>query len=137
MKHGVKIRIFRWHQNNKRSNTKEQPCNISIESLPTADKTAEPEEELTKEDIRALKTLAVDFERTLDYYYLRNKPWRNIALGLVNGMARGLGFAIGLTVLAFILISIIRSLNLLDIPVIGDFLADLLVYIDEVHGLSR
>ena len=94
-----------------------------------------PEEQLTKDDIRALKALAIDFERTLDYYHLRNHPWRNIVLGLVNGMARGLGFAVGLTVLAFILVSIIQSLNLLNIPIIGDFLADLLEYIDGVRGL--
>ena len=50
-------------------------------------------------------------------------------------MARGLGFAVGLTVLAFILVSIIQSLNLLNIPIIGDFLADLLEYIDGLRGL--
>ena len=133
MKTGVKVYHRKKTAEQLVELTEEQ--RVSAEGSVTLTDLKTPEEELTKEDIRALKTLAIDFERTLDYYHLRNRPWRNIGLGLVNGMARGLGFAVGLTVLAFILVSIIQSLNLLNIPIIGDFLADLLEYIDGVRGL--
>ena len=129
-----KIRICR---RNKAAQMQAEPHQVHEETQ-VADPESETElapEELTRADIRALKTMALDFERTLDYYHLRNHPWRNIGLSLVNGMARGLGFAIGLTVLAFILVSLIQSLNLLNIPIIGDFLADLLEYIDGVRNL--
>lgn len=129
-----KIRICR---RNKPAQMQAEPHQVHEETQ-VADPESETElapEELTRADIRALKTMALDFERTLDYYHLRNHPWRNIGLSLVNGMARGLGFAIGLTVLAFILVSLIQSLNLLNIPIIGDFLADLLEYIDGVRNL--
>lgn len=129
-----KIRISR---RNKAARMQAEPHQVHEETQ-VADPESETElapEELTRADIRALKTMALDFERTLDYYHLRNHPWRNIGLSLVNGMARGLGFAIGLTVLAFILVSLIQSLNLLNIPIIGDFLADLLEYIDGVRNL--
>lgn len=89
---------------------------------------------LTKMDIRALKHLARDYEKALDYYYMRHKPWRNIILGLITGMSQGLGIAIGITVLAFILISIMRSLQVLDLPFLGDFLARLLDYIDHARS---
>ena len=133
MKTGVKVYHRKKTAEQLVELTEEQ--RVSAEGSVTVTDLKTPEEELTKEDIRALKTLAIDFETTLDYYQLRNRPWRNIGLGLVNGMARGLGFAVGLTVLAFILVSIIQSLNLLNIPIIGDFLADLLEYIDGVRGL--
>lgn len=98
--------------------------------------TAVNEYVLTKDDIRALKRLARDYERTIDYYYLRNKPGRNILVGLVNGMARGLGIAIGITVLAFIVYYILKSLQVLDLPFIGNFIADLLDYIEDVRNIS-
>lgn len=91
---------------------------------------------LTKDDIRALKHLARDYEKTIDYYYLRNKPGRNILVGLVNGMARGLGIAIGITVLAFIVYYILKSLQVMDLPFIGNFIADLLDYIEDVRNIS-
>jgi hypothetical protein len=95
---------------------------------------AEFENALTKKDLRALKHLARDYEKALDYYYLRHKPWRNILLGLVSGMSQGLGIAIGITVLAFILISILKSLQVLDLPFLGNFLAQLLDYIEHARS---
>ena len=77
-----------------------------------------------------------DYEKTIDYYYLRNKPGRNILVGLVNGMARGLGIAIGITVLAFIVYYILKSLQVMDLPFIGNFIADLLDYIEDVRNIS-
>lgn len=109
----------------------------SDQVISVLDKKAATEDEyvLTKDDIRALKHLARDYEKSIDYYYLRNKPGRNILLGLVNGMARGLGIAIGITVLAFIAYYILKNLQVLDLPFIGNFIADLLDYIEDVRNI--
>lgn len=92
---------------------------------------------LTKRDIRALKSLAKSYERTIDYLYMRNRFWRNLLFDLVNGMARGLGLAIGITILAFILFYILKSLEVLDLPYIGDFIAQLLEYIEDVRHIKN
>ncbi len=54
-------------------------------------------------------------------------------LGLLSGMARGLGFAIGFTLLALIFIYILRGL--VDLPLIGNFIAELLSYIESVNKI--
>lgn len=95
--------------------------------------TAAIEEVFSKEDLRAIKRLARDYEKTFDYYYLRNRPWRMIWTGFISGMARGLGIAVGITVLAFLLLTILRRLEVLDLPFLGNFIADLLEYIDNVR----
>ncbi|NLF80796.1 MAG: hypothetical protein GX572_06360 [Clostridia bacterium] len=92
---------------------------------------------LTKRDIRALKSLAKSYERTIDYLYMRNRFWRNLFFDLVKGMSRGLGIAIGITILAFILFYILKSLEVLDLPYIGDFIAQLLEYIEDVRHIKN
>ena len=86
--------------------------------------------------MRTIRRLALDFERAIDYYYLRQRPGRHIILGLVNGMARGVGFAIGVSVLAFVLVQILQALNVLELPIIGDFIARLLDYVEEARRIG-
>jgi len=73
------------------------------------------------------------FEEYINY---RLKPWRIIRINLFAGMAKGLGFAIGFTVLAFIAFYILRKLQVLELPFLGNFIADLLEYIDEARGIN-
>ena len=98
--------------------------------------TAEASFKLTGKDMRAIRRLALDFERAIDFYYLRQRPGRHIILGLVNGMARGVGFAIGVSVLAFVLVQILQALNVLELPIIGDFIARLLDYVEEARRIG-
>ncbi len=91
------------------------------------------EGEFNRSDLKALKRLARDYEKSLEYYYTRNRPWRTIWSGFVNGMARGLGIAVGITVLAFILLTILRQLDVMNLPILGNFIADLLEYIENVR----
>ena len=48
--------------------------------------------------------------------------WRN----LLYGMVRGLGFTLGFTVLGALVIVLLKNLVLENIPVIGDFLAEVI-----------
>ena len=96
-------------------------------------KISENEDKLNKGDLKALKHLARDYEKSIEYYNMRTHKGRTLWLGLLSGMARGLGFAIGFTLLALIFIYILRGL--VDLPVIGNFIADLLVYIEDVRNI--
>ena len=63
----------------------------------------------------------------LDEYleYVSNRK-RMIAGHLLYGMMRGLGFTIGFTVLGALLIVLLKNLVSENIPLIGDFLAEVI-----------
>ena len=66
-----------------------------------------------------------------DYMTLLQKPRRMIWLNLLSGAARGFGFAVGFTILGALVIYLINQLNILDLPLIGDFISDLITYIES------
>ncbi|MCL2678428.1 MAG: DUF5665 domain-containing protein [Clostridiales bacterium] len=65
-----------------------------------------------------------------DYVTLMQTPRRLIFLNLLAGAARGFGFAIGFTILGAFVIYMLNILKILDIPLIGDFISDLIEYIN-------
>lgn len=76
--------------------------------------------------ISQLERLLNNFERMeLEEYLLyvndRRRLFRN---NLLIGMARGLGSAIGFTVLSAVVIVLLQHIVVENIPVIGDFLAE-------------
>jgi len=46
-------------------------------------------------------------------------------VNFLGGIFRGLGFAVGMTVLAALVLYILQWLVLLNLPIIGDFIAEL------------
>ena len=84
-----------------------------------------------------LYRIAADLDKLMEYYSPGKARRRYIISGLLNGMARGVGFAIGVSVLAFLLIRILNSLNVLDLPIIGDFIADLMEYVEEARDIRK
>ncbi len=93
---------------------------------------------ITSRDAKKINALA-DLLRRIrfeDYLSYAVHPGRMIVSNLLAGMAKGFGFAIGFTVLAFIAFYILRELNVLQLPYIGDFIADLLEYIESVKQVS-
>ncbi|WP_407946378.1 DUF5665 domain-containing protein [Paenibacillus alkaliterrae] len=81
---------------------------------------------LSKLDQR-LQGIAADMERTqiAEYVDLLNRPrtliWRN----LLAGTARGVGIAIGFTFFAATILYVLRILGALNLPIIGDYIADI------------
>jgi hypothetical protein len=81
---------------------------------------------LSKLDKR-LQHIAADMERTqiAGYVDLLNRPrsliWRN----LLAGTARGVGIAIGFTFFAATILYVLRILGALNLPIIGDYIADI------------
>lgn len=90
---------------------------------------------LSKFDLQALKTLIYYYERTVDYVILRNRPIRLVLVNLLSGVAKGFGIALGITVVAFIAFKILSGLEVLNLPIIGDFIAELLEYINNVQNV--
>ncbi len=76
--------------------------------------------------IDQLEQLLDNFERMelaeyLDYVRDKKKLFRN---NLLIGLARGLGSALGFTLLSAIVIVVLQQVISYNIPVIGDFLAE-------------
>lgn len=71
--------------------------------------------------------------RIADYMELLQKPWRLIMVNLIAGLARGLGIAIGASLIFALTLEMLRRLIMLNIPGIGQFIATL-VYIVEAQA---
>ena len=50
---------------------------------------------------------------------------------LIAGIARGVGIGIGVTVVTAIIILLLRRLIMLNIPVIGDYIADIVEIVER------
>lgn len=61
--------------------------------------------------------------------YLQNTR-RMLMINFMAGLARGLGMAVGFTILGALLIYILQKMVLLNLPLIGDFIADLVRLVD-------
>ena len=60
-----------------------------------------------------------------EYMNLLNNPRRFMMVNFLGGIFRGLGFAVGMTILAALVLYILQWLVLLNLPIIGDFIAEL------------
>jgi hypothetical protein len=63
--------------------------------------------------------------RIAEYTELLNRPWRLIWLNMLSGTARGVGIAIGFTFFAATIIYLLQLLGALNLPIIGDYIADI------------
>jgi hypothetical protein len=71
--------------------------------------------------------LASELERSriAEYTQLLHRPRRLMWLNLISGIARGVGYGIGLTVFAAAILYMLQVLGALNLPIIGDYIADL------------
>lgn len=70
--------------------------------------------------------------RIADYMELLEKPRKLIMTNFIAGVFRGLGFAIGTTIVFAIVVETIRRMILLNIPIISNYLIELIKLI-EMH----
>ena len=79
-----------------------------------------------------LEKIACRLEKSLERLnieeYMRySTSWkRQLLVNFVGGVARGLGMAVGFTVLGAVLVVILRQLMTINVPIIGDFLAEVI-----------
>jgi hypothetical protein len=100
---------------------------------PTNDDTAQQAEDLNEVQSslsrldKRLQHIASEMERThiADYVDLLNRPIKLIWRNLLAGTARGVGIAIGFTFFAATILYVLRILGALNLPIIGDYIADI------------
>ncbi len=67
--------------------------------------------------------------RVRDYVMMmentRSLFWKNFIIGIARGLGMGLGLTFLVAVLLYILLNVLQTLVSLNIPVIGNFIADL------------
>lgn len=66
-----------------------------------------------------------------EYMEMLNNPRRYVMINFVGGLSRGVGIAIGFTILGAIVIMLLKRLMLLNLPLIGDFIADIVLIVQE------
>lgn len=92
------------------------------------DKEQENGKEYTLKSIgKKLDELGLQLERVqiADYVQLLNRPKRLFFLNLMIGIARGIGIALGFTIFAATIIYFLQKLGALNIPIIGDYIAEI------------
>ena len=72
-----------------------------------------------------IEELSINIEKMklAEYVELLNQPKRLLFLNFIAGVARGLGIAVGFAILGALSILILRRLVVLNLPLIGDFIA--------------
>lgn len=106
-------------------------------SHPTDIKPAEGTDKLA-EEANALRTtlnflskridqLATNMEKSQlqEYVNLMQRPWKLIFKNLLSGMARGVGYAIGFSVFAAVIVYVLQWVGALNLPIVGDYIADI------------
>lgn len=74
-----------------------------------------------------INDLAVSMEKMklAEYVRLLEHPWRLMYVNFIAGLARGAGIAIGFTILGAVILYFLRILVMLNLPLIGDFIAEI------------
>ena len=69
------------------------------------------------------KTVATEYREFMDFL---KKPFRLVWVNFLIGLARGLGIAIGMTILAAVLtyVLILVLSKMVDLPIIGEWIAN-------------
>lgn len=77
--------------------------------------------------------LSADIEKSKigEYVDLMNDKKRLLYINFIIGLSRGFGMAVGFTVLGALAIYLLRMLIDLNLPLIGDFIAELVKIVQE------
>jgi len=68
--------------------------------------------------------------RIADYIELLEKPWKLITTNFIAGIARGLGFALGTTIIFALVVEGLRRIIMINIPIINDYLIEIFKLIE-------
>ncbi len=75
--------------------------------------------------------LAMEKMKIAEYVEYINDTRKMLATNFLAGIARGLGMAVGFTILGAMLIYFLRQLVLFNLPLIGDFIANIVELVNE------
>jgi len=71
------------------------------------------------------------------YVELMQRPMRLLFLNFAAGLARGLGIAIGATLIFALMLEMLRRVIMLNIPGIGEFVANIVKIVEETNGKGK
>lgn len=78
----------------------------------------------------------MELSRVAEYAILLNRPWRLIWINLLAGTSRGIGIAVGFTFFAATIIYVLQVLGKLNLPIIGDYIADIVRIVQHQLQIS-
>ncbi len=87
----------------------------------------EVRDKLLKNLENKIDRLSLNMERMkiADYVELLERPSKLLFRNFIAGVARGVGIAVGFTLLGAVLVVFLQQLDLLNLPIIGEFIADI------------
>ena len=65
-----------------------------------------------------------------DYLEYRSNPRKMLKANFLSGLARGFGMAVGFTILGAVVIWILQRAVFSNLPLIGDFVADIIAIVN-------
>ncbi|QJD88089.1 hypothetical protein HH215_10550 [Cohnella herbarum] len=74
-----------------------------------------------------LERLSIDMEKAQlkEYVNLMHRPWQLIWKNFIAGLSRGVGIALGFTFFAATIVYLLQFLGALNLPIVGDYIADI------------
>jgi len=93
---------------------------------------------LTKRDLWVLERIAVFLEKSKlnSYVEMMGKPKRWFFLNIWGGIGRGIGMAIGFTILGAVLFLILQQVVKLNLPIISEFIAEILDMVSDFRSVN-
>ena len=73
----------------------------------------------------------------IELSYLVGSKREILKRNLIAGIARGVGIGIGVTIVTAIIIFLLRRLIMLNIPVIGDYIADIVEIVEKNRWIKN
>lgn len=118
----------------RRHDPKESVCDFCLdreEDMPA-------DRPLSKRDLWVLERIALYFEKSKlnSYVEMMGKPWRWFFLNLWGGIGRGIGMAIGFTILGAVLFLILQQIVTLNLPLISEFIAEVLDMVGTFRSVA-
>ena len=80
--------------------------------------------------------LAMEKMKLAEYVEYLHNTKKMLFTNLIAGVARGLGMAIGFTILGAFVIILLQQLVVLNLPLIGDFIAELVRIVNDRMSTS-
>lgn len=106
---------------------------FSSEQKPNIDPLSNQNEDQLKMIQKYMLKISQQMEKAkiMEYTELLSNPRRIIWVNLIGGIARGVGIAIGFTIVTALLVYFLRYLGALNLPLIGDFIADIVTIVQR------
>lgn len=87
-----------------------------------------------------IEQLSLNLERMklAEYVDMLNRPWRLFCINFFSGLARGLGIAVGFTLLSAIFLILLQRLVVLNLPGVSTFIAEVVRLVQlqlKIHSI--